>query len=759
MLLPLALRSSGRSVRKATAIVPWLMWLSTKRIGLPLRSLGPGWSAAPARGAAVAVRARALSAARMREEEDMPPMVGRRRAPVMTTKVAGGVTWLGPPRRAPPQAIADDSGRAGPLPDVDPGVHGVLLDLRERVVVEVQAPERADVVLELRDAARPDQRRGHPGVAQRPRQRELGQRLPPALRDLVQRADAREVLVAEHGLRQRPLARGAGVLGDAVQVAVGEHPLPEGREDDRPHALAAEDVEQVGLDPAVEQRVGRLVDEQRRAEVAQDPDGLLGALRGVRRDAGVERLALSHRGVEGAERLLERRVGVQAVRVEDVDVVQAHAPEALVEAREDVLARAPFPVGAGPHVVARLGRDDQLVAPRAQVLGQQAPEVDLGRAVGGAVVVGQVEVGDPQVEGAPDDRPLGVDRAVVAEVLPQAEGDGRQLQAAAPAAAVGHVVVAVFGGDVGHGAILAYGVASWPLPSSPAPVSPSSRSSTTTVGCSSRRPWSTPSISSNAGSPRSSSRGRRASRGRSTSTSASSCARPPQRPSTGAPRSSSAPGTSTTRAPRGSSGPRAMPAPPPCWRSRPRTPTTCARTTRRWRPTPALWPCWPTTSPPSRRRASRSRSSPSCRSPGSRTPPATPDASWPSSAPTTARCTSAPRPTSRWPARSGPPAPSCPWPTRTPRAASPPWPATWRPSGRCCPAIASRAWTSPPASSAGSRAWPGRRRPCARAEATTTGRCPPARAACSSSPRRSPSAEPRSRPRARWWRWPCPPPA
>jgi hypothetical protein len=68
MLLPLDLRSSGRSVRKATATVPGLISLSTKRIGLPLRILGAGLSAAPAKGAAVAaVRARALTAARMRE--------------------------------------------------------------------------------------------------------------------------------------------------------------------------------------------------------------------------------------------------------------------------------------------------------------------------------------------------------------------------------------------------------------------------------------------------------------------------------------------------------------------------------------------------------------------------------------------------------------------------------------------------------------------------------------------------------------------
>ena len=54
--------------------------------------------------------------------------------------------------------------------------------------------------------------------------------------------------------------------------------------------------------------------------------------------------------------------------VEDVDVLQAHALEALVEAGEQVFARSPFAIGPGPHVVAGLGGDDQFVAISAQVV-------------------------------------------------------------------------------------------------------------------------------------------------------------------------------------------------------------------------------------------------------------------------------------------------------------------------------------------------------------------------------------------------------
>ena len=70
----------------------------------------------------------------------------------------------------------------------------------------------------------------------------------------------------------------ARVLRDAVQVAVGQQALAERREHDRADAVALEHVEQPLLDPAVQQRVGGLVDQQRRAEAAQDRDRLLGAL-------------------------------------------------------------------------------------------------------------------------------------------------------------------------------------------------------------------------------------------------------------------------------------------------------------------------------------------------------------------------------------------------------------------------------------------------------------------------------------------------
>ena len=82
------------------------------------------------------------------------------------------------------------------------------------------------------------------------------------------------------------------------------------------------------------------------------------------------------------------------VMVEDVDVVEPHARERLVEGSEQVLARAQVTVGARPHVPSRLGGDDEFVAVGAEVFAHVAPEVGLRATRGRAVIIGQVEVGD-----------------------------------------------------------------------------------------------------------------------------------------------------------------------------------------------------------------------------------------------------------------------------------------------------------------------------------------------------------------------------
>jgi hypothetical protein len=105
--------------------------------------------------------------------------------------------------------------------------------------------------------------------------------------------------------------------------------------------------------------------------------------------------------------------------VEDVDVVDVKAPQTLIEAGEEVFPRPEVTIGTRPHVPTGFGGDDELVSVRAEVLAEDPPEIDLCTSVRGSVVVGQIEVGDTQVESTPQDGTLSIKWSVVTEVLPQ----------------------------------------------------------------------------------------------------------------------------------------------------------------------------------------------------------------------------------------------------------------------------------------------------------------------------------------------------
>ncbi len=206
------------------------------------------------------------------------------------------------------------------------------------------------------------------------------------------------------------------------------------------------------LDPAVQHRVRRLVDQ---AAACRGPAGsplprcAFAAEYG--RDARVQRTTGPHRRVQRAHRLLERGVRVEAVRVEDVDVVQAHpwpatgrgwrAGTCASPTRRTARATCRSRPCVEMTSSSRYGRKSS---------GVELAEVGLGRAVGRAVVVRQVEVGDPRGRTRGAGSPAGCRAGLVAEVVPQAERHGRQQQAAASACAVGHLVVAVSGSVVGH---------------------------------------------------------------------------------------------------------------------------------------------------------------------------------------------------------------------------------------------------------------------------------------------------------------------
>jgi hypothetical protein len=61
----------------------------------------------------------------------------------------------------------------------------------------------------------------------------------------------------------------------------------------------------------------------------------------------------------------------------------------------------------------------------AEVIMKDPGEVGLSTAIGRAVVVGQVEMGNAQIKGSTDDGALGVERSAVTKILPKPERYGR----------------------------------------------------------------------------------------------------------------------------------------------------------------------------------------------------------------------------------------------------------------------------------------------------------------------------------------------
>ena len=203
------------------------------------------------------------------------------------------------------------------------------------------------------------------------------------------------------------------------------------------------------------------MDQAGHTHLLEQRGGFAGFTGRVAGHAYVQRLALLHGAGQCAHGFFQRGVGIETVRIKNVYVVQVHALQALVQAGQHIFASAAaLAVRTGPHVVTGLAGDHQLVAVRAEVAAHVFAKVGLGAAVGWAVVVGQVEMGDAQVKGRCQHGALGGHGRGVAKVVPQAQGDGGQFQAAAAGAAVLHfVVVAVGCGMERHGVCLRHIVA------------------------------------------------------------------------------------------------------------------------------------------------------------------------------------------------------------------------------------------------------------------------------------------------------------
>ena len=164
-----------------------------------------------------------------------------------------------------------------------------------------------------------------------------------------------------------------------------------------------------------------LIDKQGHIVVAKVLVSDLQCFQWPARDAHIERLSRSDDIHQGLQSLLQRCLRVVAMAVKEVDIVQSHSPETLVDTCHKVFARSPIAVRSRPHVVACLRGNEELVAIAKEIVTEKLAHRLFCRAVGRSIVVGKVEVSDAVVESVVRDVTRTLIAVIAAKVVPKAQ--------------------------------------------------------------------------------------------------------------------------------------------------------------------------------------------------------------------------------------------------------------------------------------------------------------------------------------------------
>ena len=155
---------------------------------------------------------------------------------------------------------------------------------------------------------------------------------------------------------------------------------------------------------------------------------------------------------ERPHRFLQRGYWIHPVAVEDIDILKSHPIQRLIERGEEIFPGAPVTIGAGPHGVAGLGGDDQFISIGLEIGCEHLAEVALSGARWRSVVIGQIEMGHPEIEGPQNDIPCRLEGVDISEIMPKPKGNSGKQESgsAAPGEKIG-TGVAVGIGKIGHG--------------------------------------------------------------------------------------------------------------------------------------------------------------------------------------------------------------------------------------------------------------------------------------------------------------------
>jgi AraC family transcriptional regulator len=170
----------------------------------------------------------------------------------------------------------------------------------------------------------------------------------------------------------------------AAAVLAGEQPSGERAPDQHPEPLVEGDRDQLRLSVArLERVVDLLADELLEPPPVGDPQRLHQLPPREVRRADVAHLAGGDQGVEGGQRLIERRLPVPLVHLVQIDVVGSEPPQARFGGAEDVVPREAGVVGSVAHRHPHLRGEQDLIAVRTEGLADdllaQPVRIHIGR--------------------------------------------------------------------------------------------------------------------------------------------------------------------------------------------------------------------------------------------------------------------------------------------------------------------------------------------------------------------------------------------
>src|SRR6185437_14713792 len=211
--------------------------------------------------------------------------------------------------------------------------------------------------------------RGHQGLVQQPRDRDLRDRDATGFGNRPHGIDHAESAILVHRRKiERDPARAVRSLAvtrelAAEQAAGKRAPGQDGQ------LLLPRERHDLPLEVAPGDGVVRLyaLESLDSASLA-DPERLGDLPGGQVAQADVAYLARAHAIVERAEGLLERRQRVESVDLVQVDVFELQTSQALVDAVQDVAAREARLVGARSHATVHFGCQHELITPQAEIL-------------------------------------------------------------------------------------------------------------------------------------------------------------------------------------------------------------------------------------------------------------------------------------------------------------------------------------------------------------------------------------------------------